>query len=485
MKVVRKADVLFAQGPVELLTVEWQSGRNTLDLEVSSEIWDAKQQAWSLDILVTYDGAWSASSDEDWITLGNTEPGRLTIMTTTNDTGSVREGTVTITPVEGDAVEVKVTQAAETIQPFSIVPDTLSIPKAGGRVPFTLYCPGRWTGSCLNDWSFLQEVIPGTPDATYRYAGAGLGKASLCILADENTTGIDRSSYVTFRYGRHLLRLNYTQTAQEATISVSPASWAVPSAATATQDITVTSDDTWSSASNQAWLTVADSADKVTLTAAENTTVNSRTATVTVTADSDSATATVAVTQPGAVATVSVESPTVAVTEGAAINQDVAVTSNTTWSAASDQSWLTVTPGEGKITLTADAIAPGAAQRTATVTVTTTAGSPVATATVAVTQTAAEITLSVQPDSVNMAATEGSENVTVTSNVNFTAEVQGIDAQAWLNVIIDVQPSPPARTTGTAQLVANANTGAERTATVRVTAGDKTADITVTQAAGA
>lgn len=475
MKVVRKADVLFAQGPVELLTVEWQSGRNTLDLEVSSEIWDAKQQAWSLDILVTYDGAWSASSDEDWITLGNTEPGRLTIMTTTNDTGSVREGTVTITPVEGDAVEVKVTQAAETIQPFSIVPDTLSIPKAGGRVPFTLYCPGRWTGSCLNDWSFLQEVIPGTPDATYRYAGAGLGKASLCILADENTTGIDRSSYVTFRYGRHLLRLNYTQTAQEATISVSPTSWTVPSAATATQDITVTSDDTWSSASNQSWLTVADSADKVTLAAAENTTVNSRTATVTVTAASDSATATVAVTQPGAAATVSVAAPTVAATEGAAINQDVAVTSNTTWNAVSDQSWLTVTPGEGKITLTADAIAPGAAQRTATVTVTTTAGSPVAIATVAVTQTAAEITLAVDPTAITPAKEAGSTDVTVTTNA--TAWTAALTAAAdWCT---------PTQGTGKVSIAVTENTGAERTATVRVTAGDKTADITVTQAAGA
>lgn len=483
MKVVRKADVLFAQGPVELLTVEWQSGRNTLDLEVSSEIWDAKQQAWSLDILVTYDGAWSAASGADWITLGNTEPGRLTIMTTTNDTGSVREGTVTITPVEGDAVEVKVTQAAETIQPFSIVPDTLSIPKAGGRVPFTLYCPGRWTGSCLNDWSFLQEVIPGTPDTTYRYAGAGLGKASLCILADENTTGLDRSSYVTFRYGRHLLRLNYTQTGKDATISVSPTSWTVPSAATATQDITVTSDDTWSSASDQSWLTTADSADKVTLTAAENTTVDSRSATVTVTAASDSATATVAVTQPGAAATVSVASPTVAVTEGAAINQDVAVTSNTTWSAASDQSWLTVTPGEGKITLTADAIEPGAAQRTATVTVTTTAGSPVVTATVAVTQTAAAVTLTVDPTSVSAVAGGATDNVAVTTNVAFSADVQGgASVEEWLTAVASVTPES---TNGTVAVTTAANTGAERTGVVRVTAGDKTADITVTQAAGA
>lgn len=475
MKVVRKADVLFAQGPVELLTVEWQSGRNTLDLEVSSEIWDAKQQAWSLDILVTYDGAWSASTDADWITLGNTEPGRLTIMTTTNDTGSVREGTVTITPVEGDAVEVKVTQAAETIQPFSIVPDTLSIPKAGGRVPFTLYCPGRWTGSCLNDWSYLQEVIPGTPDATYRYAGAGLGKSSLCILADENTTGLDRSSYVTFRYGRHLLRLNYTQTSKDATISVSPTSWAVPSAATATQDVTVTSDDTWSSASDQSWLTTVDSADKVTMTAAANTTVDSRSATVTVTAASDSATATVAVTQPGAAATVSVASPTVAVTDGAAINQDVVVTSNTTWSAAADQSWLTVTPGEGKITLTAGAIEPGAAQRTATVTVTTTAGSPAATATVVVTQTAAEITLAVDPASITPTKDAGSTDVTVTTNASeWTAALTA--AADWCT---------PTQSAGKVSIAVTENTGAERTATVRVTAGDKTADITVTQAAGA
>lgn len=388
MKVVRKADVLFSQGPVTLLTVEWQSGRNTLDLEVSSERWDAKQQAWSLDILVTYDGIWTASSSAPWLTLSNTTPGRLTLMTTTNSTGSVRESTVTITPIEGDVVEVKVTQAAETTSPFSVDPAVLTIPRAGGRVPFTLYCPGRWTGSCRNSWAFLQEVVPSAPHATYRYAGAGLGKAFLCILADENTTGIERSSYVEFRYGRKLLRLNYTQASKDAAISVSPTSWDVASAATATQDISVTAETTWSSSSDQSWLTTADSADKVVLTAAENPIVTERSATVTVTTDTDSTVATVAVTQPGAAPTVSVNTPTIAVTEGAAINQDVVITSNTTWNATSDQSWLTVTPGAGKITLAAAATDPGSGQRTATVTVTTTAGAPAATATVAVTQTA-------------------------------------------------------------------------------------------------
>jgi len=153
------------------------------------------------------------------------------------------------------------------------------------------------------------------------------------------------------------------------------------------------------------------------------------------------------------------------------------VTSNTSWNAASNQTWCTVTPsGTGNGTITANyTINTSATSRVATITVTA-SGAP--TVTVTVTQAGATPTLSVTPANQNVPSTPaGTTNFTVTSNADWTA----VSNQTWCTVT----PSGTGNGTIIASYAINPTT-VSRIASITVTVATLTpVVVTVTQAAGA
>ena len=170
--------------------------------------------------------------------------------------------------------------------------------------------------------------------------------------------------------------------------------------------------------------------------------------------------------------------PTLAVTPA---NQNVSpaagstaftVTSNSGWTAVSNQTWCTVTPsGSGNGTITATyTVNNTASVRVANVTVTVTGLSPVV-----VTVTQAAPALSVSPSNQAVSPAAGSTNFSVTSNTGWTVNSN----QTWCTVT----PSGSGNGTITATYTAN-NTASARVANVTVTvAGLSPVVVTVTQAA--
>ncbi len=159
----------------------------------------------------------------------------------------------------------------------------------------------------------------------------------------------------------------------------------------------VYSDLLWTAISNQIWLTVSPNVATtgnatLTFTATANPTIATRTATVTVTA-TGATSQTITVTQSAGDATLSVSSSTSNIAKGAGSTATIDISSNTTWTASSNQPWLTVNPNiatTGNATLTFTATAnPTIATRTTTVTVTATGATP---QTITVTQSAGDAT---------------------------------------------------------------------------------------------
>jgi hypothetical protein len=151
----------------------------------------------------------------------------------------------------------------------------------------------------------------------------------------------------------------------------------------------------------------------------------------------------------------------------------ITVDANVSWNAESDQTWVTVS-GETKNSFVINVAASTVTEkRTATVTVSGSGQS----ATVAVTQAAyipGTIVLSVTPDAADVATEGGTAEFAVTSNADWTA----VSNQTWAKV------SPAAgKDNGTITVTAEANDGAERTATITVSAGTLTKTATVKQAA--
>jgi plastocyanin len=162
--------------------------------------------------------------------------------------------------------------------------------------------------------------------------------------------------------------------------------------------------------------------------------------------------------------TVSGTTPTLSVTPS---NQDITyistvttfnVTSNSSWTVVSDQSWCSVTPsGTGNGTISASCVSnPSVNQRIASITVTV-AGMP--SQTVTVTQGGAPRALAVTPSNQNVTVPAGSTDFNVSSNTSWTA----VSNSAWCTV------TPSGTGNGTITATYTANSGTPRTADITVT----------------
>jgi hypothetical protein len=244
----------------------------------------------------------------------------------------------------------------------------------------------------------------------------------------------------------------------------------------------VTSNVSWTATSDQTWLTVSPASGTtggtVTVTASVNTNISTRSATITI-AGTGVTSQTITVTQAGVTSALSVSPSTLNVNAVAGSANTFAVTSNVSWTATSDQTWLTVSPASGTTGGTVTVTATGntnISTRSATVTI---AGTGIPSQIVTVTQAGVASVLSVSPSTLNVNAAAGSSNTfTVTSNVSWTATSD----QTWLTVS-PVSGSNNASIT----LIAGANPNTSiRTATITISStGVASKTITVTQNAKA
>ncbi|MBK7213846.1 MAG: hypothetical protein IPH88_11245 [Bacteroidales bacterium] len=162
-------------------------------------------------------------------------------------------------------------------------------------------------------------------------------------------------------------------------LSVTPANQNVTAAAGSTS-YTVASNSSWTATSDQAWCTVTASGSgngTITATYTENTSTTARSANITVTVTGLTP-AVVTLSQAGASISLSIAPASQNVTAVAG-TASYTVTSNTSWTASSDQAWCTVTPsGTGNGTITATyAQNTVASSRTATITVSGSGATPV------------------------------------------------------------------------------------------------------------
>jgi len=311
---------------------------------------------------------------------------------------------------------------------------------------------------------------------------SGTGNGTLTFTASANPSTITRTATVIVSAtGVASQTITVTQAAGEANLSVSSNAVTVANEAGSTTMVDNTSNTTWSNSSDQTWLTVSPASGTgngaLTFTAFANPSTTTRTATVTVSA-AGVASQTITVTQAAGEANLSVSSNAVTVAKEAGSTTMVDITSNTTWSAGYDQTWLTVSPasgtGNGALTFTASAN-PSTTTRTATVIVSATG---VVSQTITVTQAAGEAILSVSSNMVAVAKEAGSTTMfDITSNTTWSA---GSD-QTWLTV-------SPVSGTGNGALTFTASSNPStttRTATVTVSAtGVASQIIIVTQEAG-
>ena len=263
-------------------------------------------------------------------------------------------------------------------------------------------------------------------------------------------------------------------------LSIIPSSLS-ESSTSGTDVIFVTSNISWSASSNESWLTITSGNN-----GSDNGTVNvsftantgsSRSAIITVSA-SGVTSQTVNVTQDAGPSTLSVSPSTLEIGAGSGSTANFNITSNTSWSVSSNQTWITASSSSGSdntsITLTASSN-PTNQARSVTITV---SASGVFSQTVTVTQDAGPATLYVSPTTLEISADAGStETFNITSNTSWEVSSN----ETWIS-----SSSASGSDNTTITLTASENpTNSTRTATITISAsGVFSQTVTVTQDAG-
>jgi hypothetical protein len=424
--------------------------------------------AGTTSITVASNITWSAVSDQTgWLTVSPASAsgsGTVVATASANTTTSARTAHVTVSG-SGITQTVTITQAAAAAN--------ITVSATTVNLNATINSSSTFTVTSNIAWSITGNPTWLTVSPTTGVAG---GPTTITVTANSaNTATAVRTATLTVSgTGATSRTVTVTQAGAGSSLLASPLTWS-PVAAGGSQDVTVTSNISWNVAKDQTWLSISATSGvnngSVTITAVANTSAV-RTGHVTI-SGTGVTTQTLTITQAAATASLSA-TPLVWSPVAVGGSQDVTVTSNISWNVAKDQSWLSIsaTSGANNGSVTITAAANTSAARTGHVTI---SGTGVATQTVTITQTAAPLTLSVSPETLNVAVS-ATASFYVTSNTDWSANSD----QAWLHL----SPSSGG-TSGTVTLTADTNkTTSERTATVTVSGtGVASKTVTVKQAA--
>jgi hypothetical protein len=336
--------------------------------------------------------------------------GAVTLTAGPNPSVQPRSATLTIA-----GSPVTVTQGG-AVPTFAVAPGTWGAAAKGGVQSVGLtssIADASWTASSDRGWLTISPA-------------AGTGSGVLTLTAAANASATARTATATIA-GRLLI---VAQAGASSEFAISPASWDA-AAAGGTRPISIASsvgDAAWTAGSDQPWLTVSPAAGSgagtVMVTAAPTTSAQSRNATATIAGQ------VVIVSQAGAVATFGIPQGTWNVAAGGG-SHGIALSSSlgdASWSASSDQPWLSISPASGKgpgtVTLTASPTA-SALARTAT--------AIIAGQVVTVSQAGATATFTVTPGAWTVAADGGTQAVGVGSALG-DASWTATSHAPWLSV---------------------------------------------------
>jgi hypothetical protein len=451
------------------ITVTQAAGDATLS--VSANTVDISKTANNTaNVFITSNSTWSAASNQDWlsVTSGATGNALLTFTSTANPLITTRLAIVTIKATGVADKTITVTQAAGDAT-LAISANTVDISKtANSTANVSIASNSTWITTSDQDWLTV------TSGAT--------GNGTLIFTAKYTNPEITtRSAIVTIQAANLPNQtVTVTQAAGDATLSVSSTLATVAKTVGSTANITVLSNSPWTATTDQGWLNVTSGATGngvLTFTAKyTNTEIITRSATVTIKANGTD-NQIVTVTQVAGDATLSIGTSTATVLKTAGSTANISVISNSTWTATSDQDWLTLTPettGNGTLTITTKTANPLITNRFATVTIKATGAEY---KTITVTQAAGDAAFSVLANTADIDANaNNSASINVNSNILWTATSNA----SWLTI--------GSISTGSGILTVSATNTLEATrqATVTISAqGFPSKTVTVTQAWGA
>jgi hypothetical protein len=464
----RTDDIVIAAGgiaPNVVIRVTQLANAPFLDVDPDTIHVGTNAGMVNFDIAANVD--WNITDDAGWFSTDRTQgSGRVTVGISylANASPQGRAGTVTVTGSNGVPVRTVVVIQAGLGTVLTATPDTLRVPNTAGNVTVNVASNILWSVSKTTTWITLNPIN-------------GFGNGTTRVSYQANPLGSERIGYVILSgLGAPNDTVVVIQDASPASLDVNPTTINVQASA-GTTNFDISGNVIWTTSVDVSWLSVNPSsgtgAVNVVINYQQNPTTQPRTGTITITGGN--LTRTVTVVQAGGQPALSVDQTTINVGSPAGTTT-FNITANIDWTGTVSQTWarLVSASGSGSRTVTIEYDEnPATQSRMATITI-----QGVGTGlsrSISLIQGAAGAVLTVDPTTINVSASAGTSNVTITGNVGWTAS----DDAPWLSVA-------PISGTGNGNLTATytENTTPQvRTATITMTgAGVNPLTITVTQA---
>lgn len=203
----------------------------------------------SFTVTLTAGCAWTASSDQPWLTITSTASGsgNATIgyaVAANPSTATARTGHITVSGTGGTA-QLTVTQSA-TFCTYAFSPPSASVPSGGGSgLTVTLTAGCAWSAASDQPWLTITSAASGPGNATITYA----------VAANPSTTTA-RTANITVSGAGGTARLTVTQNPTPCAYTLTPLTASVPTGGGSAFTVSLTAACAWTVLSDQPWLTI-------------------------------------------------------------------------------------------------------------------------------------------------------------------------------------------------------------------------------------
>ncbi|MGB3948649.1 MAG: BACON domain-containing carbohydrate-binding protein, partial [Bacteroidia bacterium] len=277
---------------------------------------------------------WTASTNDSWITItsgsSGSGNGSVTYTVASNSGTSQRTGSITIGGQTHTVAQSGNTSCTFTISPLN---QTFTDQAATGSVTVTAASGCNWAATSNDSW------ITVTSGST----GSGNGTVSYSVTA--NTSTSQRVGTITIAGQVHSITQSGTA---PCAYTIAPASLNYNSSGgSGVVNVTAGTGCTWTSTSNDAWITITSGSSgsgngSVNYTVANNTTTTQRTGTITVAGQTHT------VIQAGLQCTYTIAPTALSYTASAGTGTvNVTAAAGCAWTATTTDSWITITSGTG------------------------------------------------------------------------------------------------------------------------------------------
>ena len=291
---------------------------------------------------VLCEGGWTASTDDDWVTLGTTSGNGNTALTVTVSENEMvsqaREGKVKFLSETGEVVFLDIKQdGAPDPHYLEVTPTTVELDKDGGAAVVSINCDEDWTASVQANWVTLSATL-------------GTGNGTITLTAEPNPISEMRVTALTVISGSLSQNVTIRQAAGEVpvTITVSPDTLTMAySGGFANFSITANSD--WTLTTFDSWITLTTTSGtgnaNLNVAVDQNNTAEQRVGVVNIMHNFSVMERLIVVQEGRPVVLETDVTEILANGEGGSYN--VMVTANQTWNIVTNVDWLSCTPSSG------------------------------------------------------------------------------------------------------------------------------------------